>query len=79
VDTAKSKVTIYIRPELHKQLKLRAVQEDMKMSELAEIMLERYLLRLSEESPTVCPNCKTEILSGTNRESVSSKLPVGSA
>jgi hypothetical protein len=68
-----------MRPELHKQLKLRAVQEDMKMSELAEIMLERYLLRLSEESPAVCPNCKTEILPGTNRESVSSKLPVGSA
>jgi hypothetical protein len=79
VDTPKSKVTIYMRPELHKQLKLRAVQEDMKMSELAEIMLERYLLQLSEESHSVCPNCKTEFLSGTNRDRVSSKLPVGSA
>ena len=44
MNRAKSKVTLYMRPELHKMLKLRAVEQDMKMSELAEIMLERALL-----------------------------------
>ena len=79
MDQTKSKVTLYMRPELHKALKLRSVQEDMKMSELAELMLERYLLELNSDHVLVCPNCQTEVIPGTNREKVSSKLPVGSA
>lgn len=81
MEQTKSKVTLYMRPELHKALKLRSVQDDLKMSELAEIVLERYLLEWARgsESSVICPNCQTEFVPGTNAKDVSSKLPVGSA
>lgn len=78
MDESKSKVTLYVRPELHKLLKLRSVQEEMKMSALAERMLERYLLEISQGEPVVCPNCKLEFVPAAKLESVA-KLPVGSA
>ncbi|GEM_PF-3030932 len=78
MDQSKSKVTLYVRPELHKLLKLRSVQEEMKMSELAEKMLERYLLEFSEGEPVVCPNCNCEFVPAARLEAPV-KLPVGSA
>ncbi len=77
MDESKSKVTLYVRPELHKLLKLRSVHLEMKMSELAERMFERYLLEISEEDPIVCPNCKLEFVPDPKMERFS-KLPVGS-
>lgn len=65
-------------PELHKQLKLRSVQEDMKMSELAELLLERYLLERTSGHVQICPHCHEELTS-RERPQVVSKLPVGSA
>jgi len=78
VDESKSKVTLYVRPELHKLLKLRSVHLEMKMSELAEKMFERYLLEISEVEPVVCPNCKLEFVPEPKLETMQ-KLPVGSA
>ena len=77
MDQSKSKVTLYMRPELHKLLKLRSVQEEMKMSELAETILDRYLLEFVSDKPLVCPNCQTEILPGTKRAQFASKLTAG--
>jgi len=68
-----------MRPELHKLLKLRSVEEEMKMSELAELMLERYLLAHGSDKPVVCPNCQREFVPGKRLGAMSSKLPVGSA
>lgn len=79
VDNTKSKVTLYMRPELHKLLKLRAVHEEMKMSELAERVLERYLLEFAGDAPVICPNCRTEFVVVPKLKSLSAKLPVGSA
>jgi len=79
VEQAKSKVTLYMRPELHKLLKLRSVQEDMKMSELAELLLERHLLEVNAPAVFTCPHCQEEFMAGTNRTVIASKLPVGSA
>ncbi|HEY9867754.1 MAG TPA: hypothetical protein V6D08_00985 [Candidatus Obscuribacterales bacterium] len=62
MDQSKAKVTLYMRPELHKALKLRSVQEEMKMSELAEQILERYLLEFAADKPLVCPHCQSEIV-----------------
>jgi hypothetical protein len=79
VEPAKSKVTLYMRPELHKMLKLRSVQQDMKMSELAELLLEHYLLQANAPHVFTCPHCQEEFMAGTNRTPIASKLPVGSA
>lgn len=78
MEPAKSKVTLYMAPQLHKQLKLRSVQEDMKMSELAELLLERYLLERNSAHASLCPHCHEE-LTPHERPQVASKLPVGSA
>lgn len=78
MDEAKSKLTLYVRPELHKLLKLRSVHLEMKMSELAEKMFERYLLEISEGEPIVCPKCQLEFVPEVKLES-KAKLPVGSA
>lgn len=75
-ESTKSKVTLYVRPELHKLLKLRSVHLEMKMSALAEKMFERYLLEISEGEPVVCPNCKLEFVPDGK---VEFRLPVGSA
>ncbi len=79
MDQAKSKVTLYMRPELHKQLKLRSVHLEMKMSEVAEQILERYLLEFGTAEPFTCPHCQSEIQRGAKLETVATKLPVGSA
>jgi len=78
VDESKSKLTLYVRPELHKLLKLRSVHLEMKMSELAEKMFERYLLEITAGEPVICPNCKFEIAPKSDLESLL-RLPVGSA
>lgn len=78
VDQAKSKVTLYMRPELHKMLKLRAVQLEMKMSEYAEQILERYLLEFDSGLQPVCPICQSPAGQGSD-EAVGSRLPVGKA
>jgi hypothetical protein len=77
VEQAKAKVTLYMSPQLHKQLKLRSVQEDMKMSELAELLLERYLLERNSAPVLICPHCQEEL--SPERPQVVTKLPVGSA
>ncbi|MBI4532455.1 MAG: hypothetical protein HY711_00800 [Candidatus Melainabacteria bacterium] len=79
MDHTKAKVTLYMRPELHKLLKLRSVHEEIKMSALAEKVLERYLLEFGDDAPVICPNCRTEFVVGPKLEKLAAKLPVGRA
>jgi hypothetical protein len=70
---AKQKVTLYLSPELHRQLKIRAAVDSEPMSELAERAIVFYLANpeLVEEAEVsygrthrvyTCPSCDTSVV-----------------
>jgi hypothetical protein len=70
---AKQKVTLYLSPELHRQLKIRAAVDSEPMSELAERAIVFYLEhpQVVEEVETCygqthrvydCPECATAVV-----------------